>query len=734
MLPTPRTTAFRSVVADHIRPLPHFRKRGPPSHARTLRHRAGLGLIGMLCLCSSWASAQIIGLTRYPLGPDTLPRQIVAGPDGHMWFTQDQAMQNKTSVVQMSLDGDIRATHETASWGAVPSRLGSDADGNIWVTVWDASVIRVAPDGTQTAFMAPSSIWGQYGGASGITAGPDGHMWVVMQGGVARIAPDGSMTAYPIASSSYFGLYGSIVLGPDGQFWIADGGTARIIHLDPDTGNSVSYPLPDPYSYPGGLTVGPDGQVWFTVPAAQQIGRINPVDGSSQFFTTPTTHPRSITVGPDGNLWYVTGNPYGTNVIGRITPLGRITEYPVLRGSKGEGITLGPNGKLWLIEDLIDPATGGISTSNIASFALLARVIGLATGPGGTVTPASQDLHMGTSATLTINPDPGYLVDTVEADRCGPVSLSDQGTVSTAVLSSDCTVSARFTAPQCSASPPRGFAGDTVSLLCQGLPAVGQLDIPGATCGDTTDGQATCLGTIGQTDGSGNAGDMMGHGVDLPSLFSPLVPASCLAVPDMGFANTPVELVCSGLPPQASLTVNGALCTAPEPDGSLRCQGLLMGGDHPAPDAVTALVEGSEARQPIHFQTLPGPICHAEPNPARSGTPIDILCSGVPEDTTATLANGLCQLDSDGQAHCQGMAGLGPGELGRNPALTFELNGATARIVTPLALLSDPPPPDGDGTLAPVPTLGTAGLGGLITLLLFGTRRHSRRGQRRAPR
>ncbi|WP_157462936.1 virginiamycin B lyase family protein [Curvibacter gracilis] len=721
MLPAQCTAPWQSVVTGHRR------KPRPLSRTHRLGDCAGRGLVWLLCLFSSWASAQITGLTRYPVGPDTLPQEIVAGPDGQMWFTQRQLVGSTTSVVQLGLDGTTRGTYQTAAWAAVPSRLGAGTDGNIWVTVWDGEAIRVAPDGTQARFSAPASVVGYAGWATGITPGPDGQMWMVLQGGVARIAPDGSMAAYPIASSSYFGLNGSIVTGPDGQLWIADGGTARIIRLDPKTGNSQSYPLPDPSSYPAGLTAGPDGQVWFTVPTAQQIGRIHPVDGSLQFFTPPTYAPASITVGPDGNLWYVTAQYNGQNVVGRITPQGRITEYPVLKGSKGSSITAGPDGKLWLTEELIDPVAGGVSTGNIVTFALPARVTGLATGPGGTVTPASQDLRMGVSATLTLSPDTGYLVDTVEADRCGPLGLSEPGTVSTGVLSSDCTVSARFTAPQCSASPARGFAGAPASLLCSGLPAVGALDIPGATCSDTVDGQATCLGTIGQTDGSGSARDALGHAVALPALLSPVAPAVCQARPAAGFANTPVALRCTGLPPAASLSVAGAQCAPPEPDGSVLCQGLLMGGDQSLPDAVTTLDDGSEARQPIGFETLPGPTCQAEPNPARSGTPISIQCSDVPAGSVATLANGVCVVGSDGQATCQGTAGLGADELGLNPTLSFELNGGTARIVTPLALLNAPPSPA--DPLTPVPTLGTTGLGALIGLLLLGARRQRQRGR-----
>ena len=726
MPPPQRNPTLRSAAAGPPHsPRPHTSAR-PPGHGAA--HR----LLWLLCLFSSCVAAQITGLTRYPVGPDTLPQQIVAGPDGQMWFSQNQPVSDTTNVVRMSLDGATRMAYPTASWGALPSRLAAGADGNIWVTVWDGEAIRVAPDGTPTRFSAPASVVGYGGWATGITAGPDGQMWMVLEGGVARIAPDGSMAAYPIASSSYFGLSGAIITGPDGQLWIADERSARIIRLDPDTGHSVPYMLPDPTSNPVGLTAGPDGQVWFTVPTAQQIGRIHPVDGSLQFFTPPTYAPASITVGPDGNLWYVTAQYNGHNVVGRITPQGRITEYPVLKGSKGSSITLGPDGKLWLTELVIDPVTGGISTGNIVTFALPARVIGQATGPGGMVAPASQDLRMGVSATLTLSPDPGYLVNTVEADRCGPLGLSDPGTVSTAVLSNDCTVSARFTAPQCSASPLRGFVGAPVRLMCNGLPALGQLDIPGATCSDTVDGQASCLGTIGQTDGSGSAHDALGHAVALPALLTAVTPAVCQARPAAGFANTPVELLCTGLPPGASLAVDGAQCAPPEPpepDVSVRCQGLLMGGDTPAPEAVTTLDDGSTARQPIGFQTLPGPTCHAEPNPARRGAPVSIHCSAVPAGSVATLANGLCVVGSDGQASCQGTAGLGAGELGLNPALSFELNGGTARIVMPLALLNDPPPdkPDGEGSPAPVPTLGAAGLGALIALLLFGARGQRRR-------
>src|SRR6185503_16571716 len=54
-----------------------------------------------------------------------------------------------------------------------------------------------------------------------IVEGPDGNMWVTLEGtagtnGVARITPAGNVTEFPLANTSY-----GIAVGPDDNLWVS---------------------------------------------------------------------------------------------------------------------------------------------------------------------------------------------------------------------------------------------------------------------------------------------------------------------------------------------------------------------------------------------------------------------------------------------------------------------------------------------------------------------------------
>src|SRR5580693_2010665 len=89
-----------------------------------------------------------------------------------------------------------------------------------------------------------------------ITAGPDGNVWFVEEGGsVGKITPSGTVTQYALPSTSNTGV------GP----------------------------------VPLGITTGQDGNLWFTEAAVGNVGRITP-SGTITIF--PLTGNLNIPVGP----------------------------------------------------------------------------------------------------------------------------------------------------------------------------------------------------------------------------------------------------------------------------------------------------------------------------------------------------------------------------------------------------------------------------------------------------
>src|SRR6516225_2443925 len=88
-------------------------------------------------------------------------------------------------------------------------------------------------------------------------------------------------------------LLSGITAGPDGNLWLAEGGRIERFALD---GTATDFALPTPTSRALAITPGPDGNLWFT--EADQdvfhffdgmIGRITP-DGTLTDFHIPTPH------------------------------------------------------------------------------------------------------------------------------------------------------------------------------------------------------------------------------------------------------------------------------------------------------------------------------------------------------------------------------------------------------------------------------------------------------------
>ena len=118
-------------------------------------------------------------------------------------------------------------------------------------------------------------------------------------------------------------------------------------------------------------------------------------------------------------------------------------------------------------------------------------VVGPASPVGhGTATPLSQPVNEGESATVTITPDPGYVLTSVDLSECGGAANGD-GTWTTDLIYGDCTITATF-------------ALSTADVVFQGdldpdIQVVDDLnlDVPQTWLGVSINWQtgATCIGT-----------------------------------------------------------------------------------------------------------------------------------------------------------------------------------------------------------------------------------------------
>ncbi|HEX2835285.1 MAG TPA: BACON domain-containing carbohydrate-binding protein [Thermoanaerobaculia bacterium] len=132
-----------------------------------------------------------------------------------------------------------------------------------------------------------------------------------------------------------------IVLGPEAMWFTEELGD-RIGRID-ENGTITEFNVTSVGGKPTGITHGPDGNIWFTLAAADKIGRITPAGVVTEFPLPGLGRtPQSIVFGPDGNAWFTSP---GNNTIGRMTTAGVVTEFPV--ASEPRDIVAAPDGTLW---------------------------------------------------------------------------------------------------------------------------------------------------------------------------------------------------------------------------------------------------------------------------------------------------------------------------------------------------------------------------------------------------
>lgn len=326
------------------------------------------------------------------------------------------------------LAGEVRPT------GATPIVEGPD--GNMWFVENDvgapsARVVgigRITPSGRFTSFPLPQAMGRAM--IEGITRGPDGALWFTVaryneagepaDGVIGRITTSGVVTLFPLpheeptppppleidgasvapAIDHAAQIPEGIVAGPDGDLW-ADGGANNLWRITP-SGEITALHTLAPYSWPDGITLGPDGDLWVTEAAyrvdnnaylpPERFARVTPTGGVVEWALPPASAPFSdrllagtIVAGPDKSLWFG-----GIGFAGRVTTSGQITKYP-FRNRNLTGLTLGPDGDMWFA----DSGSGNLRLARTTPSGRISQYptrvrgtyndIGAARGPGRTI-------------------------------------------------------------------------------------------------------------------------------------------------------------------------------------------------------------------------------------------------------------------------------------------------------------------------------------------------------------
>jgi virginiamycin B lyase len=271
-------------------------------------------------------------------------------------------------------------------------------------------VARITPGGEVTEYdLGPI-------GASGITGGPEGNLWVTHNGGVTSFSPaDPVGTKDPTEIIQIIGSH-SIVTGPDGNLWVAtdtnlvsippgdpekakafpvaglspkdidvagsrlaiadSGGEPRIVTFAISGGEPFDQ---KDYKIPGasqGVAGNPSGQIAFSAPLAspEEVGLITPPN--DPVTTELLGDPFGVALGIDGAYWFA---QFAFDSLTRLTTDNQMTTLGGFStGSGPRQIAAGPGNTLWV-------------TLQVAN--KVARVSGLeppTAGPVAGTTPETQ--------------------------------------------------------------------------------------------------------------------------------------------------------------------------------------------------------------------------------------------------------------------------------------------------------------------------------------------------------
>src|SRR5262249_42357768 len=198
---------------------------------------------------SGTATLVLQGITR--------PRGITAGPDGALWFCNDDA------IGRMTIDGDV-TMYQTSSAMSPSGSITVGSDGALWFPSGPDAIVRMTTDGTATrySFVVPVDNETTQVFLGEIAAGSDGALWFTIQAKefgtiphpfIGRTTTAGVATIFPLSTP---GVPLAIAGGPDGALWftnsppmigrITPGGTVTAY---PYSGTDVGGPT---------ITAGPD--------------------------------------------------------------------------------------------------------------------------------------------------------------------------------------------------------------------------------------------------------------------------------------------------------------------------------------------------------------------------------------------------------------------------------------------------------------------------------------------
>ncbi len=163
--------------------------------------------------------------------PGEWPGNVTAGPGDSMWFTQ---------IFPPAVGRVDEATDTVMEWAThgIPQALVGGAEGTQWfATGYPHALGEITAAGVVSEYPLANA-----GDRIVLAAGPDGNIWFAsdaapMSSGahlvIGRITPQGTITEYPILALSEITSPASMVLGPDGNLWLATINPDTLVRINP---------------------------------------------------------------------------------------------------------------------------------------------------------------------------------------------------------------------------------------------------------------------------------------------------------------------------------------------------------------------------------------------------------------------------------------------------------------------------------------------------------------------
>ncbi|MDX2143437.1 MAG: hypothetical protein SFV19_08785 [Rhodospirillaceae bacterium] len=298
-----------------------------------------------LALLASWpGTAQTItgSHTEFTLTGSPNPKDIVAGPDGNLWFTQIDGKK----IGRITLTGTVTDFSYPSST-LEPRALTVGPDGNLWFALSLAGdsnpkIARMTTTGTVTEFQITDvTATGSQIEPTSMVVGPDNNLWLAATNRVVRVTTAGVPTIYNTGLGSRY-----IAIGPEGAMWLV-ATSAQVGRLTTGGLSSFNTLASDVTTLGGPITRAPDDTLWISVTASSnQIGRYSSTAGPLAGFALPLSGAtiNAFTRGPDGHVWWATSN----GQIGRVTVAGvsATTNVPTANANLG-GLATASNGTVW---------------------------------------------------------------------------------------------------------------------------------------------------------------------------------------------------------------------------------------------------------------------------------------------------------------------------------------------------------------------------------------------------